>query len=399
MRILNEDFETGNTVMVPRPDNVNSELLVSPENPLDGVYSGRFIAYGGPSYISQYYLTQPISPLPEITVEMRLRLDQASPVGHQFIGITGQWAFISSFGCQYASRSMIFYTAGVGYVNLPANIELGQVYKIKIHWKRSNAEGIADGQAQLWLDDVLLYENLAIDNYDPGNVTSVRMGMYAYWSASSTTDMTAEVTLDDFYIDSVAEPPTTYNLAVDSSISGVPFTLRGMTEMSYVTPFSSLLDEGVYEIEMPSNVVVGADTYNFVQWEDASTNPVRTVNLVSDMALSSIYEVVTPPPLKGYVQVHAFVDGVEVAAEGLIVETGFTFVTPATIEAIPGSYTVRLTAGAVTKDYVVDIVDGQTIRLDGQLTPPTSPGVSGLLLPLAGVALILLKGKGNTRRG
>ena len=169
--------------------------------------------------------------------------------------------------------------------------------------------------------------------------------------------------------------------------------------MPFVTPWNGFLEERAYEVEMPSNVLVGMDTWNFMQWEDGSTNPTRVVNLLSDLALFSTYELVVPPPAVGSIQVHAFVDSVEVAADGLIVETGFTFVTPTIIDADPGSYTVRLTAGSVTKDYVVDVLDGQTIRLDGQLTPPTPPSVSGLLLPAVGLALILLKGKGNTRRG
>ena len=163
--------------------------------------------------------------------------------------------------------------------------------------------------------------------------------------------------------------------------------------MSFVTPWSGLLEEGVYEIEMPSNIMVGADTYNFVEWENGSTNPTRAVTRLSDLNLFSTYQL----QLVTAIEVHAFYDGVEVTADGLIVETGFTFQTPATIEVTPGLYTVRLTYGGVTRDYPVAVSEGQTVRVDGQLTPPTPPSIplKNFLVPLSavGVGLILIARK------
>jgi hypothetical protein len=44
---------------------------------------------------------------------------------------------------------------------------------------------------------------------------------------------------------------------------------------------------------MPSTVQVGTSIYNFSTWEDNSTNPTRTVNLVSDMSISAGYVLAT----------------------------------------------------------------------------------------------------------
>lgn len=191
----------------------------------------------------------------------------------------------------------------------------------------------------------------------------------------------------------IPPPPPTHVLTVGSlPIEDIPFKIRSVTgEMSYVTPWSCSLEEGVYEIEMPSNVLVGADTYNFSQWENGSTNPIRTVNLISDLAIEAAFQYVQPPPQKAYLDVHAFIDSTEVIADGLIVETSFAFQTPMMIEVAPGSYTVRLTYEKVTKDCSVAVTEGQTIRIDGQMAPPTPKPSQASWIPLAiGTGLILI---------
>lgn len=169
--------------------------------------------------------------------------------------------------------------------------------------------------------------------------------------------------------------------------------------MSYVTPWMEEIEEGIYEVEMPSNVPVGEDTWNFTHWEDGVTNPVRTANLIGvDVSLLAHFELVIPPPTKGYLQVHAFVDSVEVVADGVLVETGQYFQTPITIEVDPGIYTVDLTYEAVTERYTADVAEGSTIRVDGQLAPPTPPTPPTIpILPIVVIGAVLLSGWGKKK--
>jgi len=62
------------------------------------------------------------------------------------------------------------------------------------------------------------------------------------------------------------------------------------------TPFLGELEEGVYKVSVSPSIVSGSDTYVFKQWEDGSTNPVRIINLTSDMAITATYELLAPPP-------------------------------------------------------------------------------------------------------
>ncbi|MCJ7635664.1 cellulase family glycosylhydrolase [Candidatus Bathyarchaeota archaeon] len=62
------------------------------------------------------------------------------------------------------------------------------------------------------------------------------------------------------------------------------------------TPFFGELKEGVYKVTVPLSIVSGSDTYIFKQWEDGSTNPVRTITLNQNVAITATYELYTPPP-------------------------------------------------------------------------------------------------------
>lgn len=90
-------------------------------------------------------------------------------------------------------------------------------------------------------------------------------------------------------------PPPTHTLSVNSSpISGISFTLNGVAR---VTPFSMALADGSYIVAISSTVNSAGKTYNFVRWEDGSTNPTRTINLTSDMIITANYkETAAPPP-------------------------------------------------------------------------------------------------------
>jgi len=46
-----------------------------------------------------------------------------------------------------------------------------------------------------------------------------------------------------------------------------------------------------HTIIVPASVVANGVTYNFVQWEDGSTNTTRTVNLITDMTITATYQI------------------------------------------------------------------------------------------------------------
>jgi hypothetical protein len=65
-------------------------------------------------------------------------------------------------------------------------------------------------------------------------------------------------------------------------------------EVAPITPWTGQLEDGTYRITMPSQVQVGSDIYNFKQWEDGTTNPVRIVNLTADTMITATYQLAQP---------------------------------------------------------------------------------------------------------
>jgi len=235
---------------------------------------------------------------------------------------------------------------------------------------------------------ITFYYN-GVQIYSEALRTSDNLHVYvlSYATSYNTTILGTTIFTSTEYV------PPVYLLSISSSsIDGIPFILRGgvIGEMSYVTPWSGSLEEGPYKVEMPSNVIVGSDTCNFAQWEDGSTNPIRAVSLTSDLALFATYQlqVITA------IEAHAFMDSVEVNAEGIIVETGEEFITPATVEVLPGSYTVRLTYEGKIVEFGPDevvVAEGETVRIDGQFAPPKPEGLPlwvKILGPMSAAAVI-----------
>lgn len=87
------------------------------------------------------------------------------------------------------------------------------------------------------------------------------------------------------------QAPQSHELSVSSSpISGVTFTLNGT---SRTTSFSSVLEQGSYTIVMPYNVTVNGKTYNFVEWENKLTNPIRSIELTDAKSVRAYFAAAT----------------------------------------------------------------------------------------------------------
>jgi len=63
-----------------------------------------------------------------------------------------------------------------------------------------------------------------------------------------------------------------------------------MSVETHNTPWTDSKAEGTYVITIPLSVQVDVDIYDFQSWEDLSTNPTRTVNLVGDLAVMATYQ-------------------------------------------------------------------------------------------------------------
>lgn len=207
--------------------------------------------------------------------------------------------------------------------------------------------------------------------------TDVIPGNYTYFYHAYVDVLTADCTIKIYETPYVPPPPPTYILSVNSTpITGIQVTTKKEeTELpTYMTPATIELEEGTYLVTVPSNHPVGADIYNFVQWEDGSTDPTRTINLVANKTITATYELpAPPPPAKGNLQIHASLDGAEVPASYEITETGQTGTTPATIELNPGTYTVTATHEGESDTKTAEVVEGQTVRVDLQFVTPTPP--------------------------
>ncbi|MBA7489832.1 hypothetical protein ES702_00366 [subsurface metagenome] len=71
-----------------------------------------------------------------------------------------------------------------------------------------------------------------------------------------------------------------YALHIESNPSPINFTLN---DSAVSTPFKQKMVTGTYVIVMPSSITVEEVDYTFLQWQDGSTNPRRTISLTHDI--------------------------------------------------------------------------------------------------------------------
>lgn len=89
--------------------------------------------------------------------------------------------------------------------------------------------------------------------------------------------------------------PTRYTLNINSSPIGLPLLIViGGEILSYITPFSEDIEIGTYRITLNASIVVEGITYNFVNWENGSTNLVRDVQHSAVQSISFNYVQAAP---------------------------------------------------------------------------------------------------------
>jgi hypothetical protein len=115
-------------------------------------------------------------------------------------------------------------------------------------------------------------------------------GFAAFWPQNAivydgSPNQADPTTWGDVYLSTSV--PTRYELTVNSTpVSGISYT-AGVQPAVTGTPI--LLYNGSYTITVPSQTTVGTNVYNFVHWEDGSTDPVRTIDLQSNTTLTATY--------------------------------------------------------------------------------------------------------------
>ncbi len=125
--------------------------------------------------------------------------------------------------------------------------------------------------------------------------------------------------------------PVYHNLTVESTpIDGINFTIDTTT---YTTNRSINLTEGNHTVSIPSTWKVGAHQYNFVEWEDNSTNPIRVISLTSNLTITATYELA-----KNYI---LMVNSLPITGINFMIDKT-TYTTNMSVSLLEGFYTVSM---------------------------------------------------------
>ena len=212
--------------------------------------------------------------------------------------------------------------------------------------------------------------------------------VFANWSDGSTESTRTVNLLSDksitAYFEEEIPPPQTHVLSVVSSpLSGVSFTLDGA---SHTTPFAISLEEGSYTVIMPLNVTVAGKVYSFVEWDNAITSPLRSIELIEYTVITAYY--VAPIEISNSTVSGKVTDNQGnpiTEAKVTIVETGeytYTLSEPAgqyKFDNLTSSnYTIRVEAeGYITANTSVVIEPNETYTQNFSLMPTTTEPTQG----------------------
>ena len=121
--------------------------------------------------------------------------------------------------------------------------------------------------------------------------SNMSLGNYTIWAFAEFVPGEVNVANNIFIDGNVTLLPSPTHLLsiISCPISGVNFTINGAPAR---TTYLATHREGVYTIAFPSEWTdpTKGRRYIFNCWEDCSTNPTRTINLVSDRSLTAYYE-------------------------------------------------------------------------------------------------------------
>ena len=185
-------------------------------------------------------------------------------------------------------------------------------------------------------------------------------------------------------------PPTESGQILIDAIAGLP------PPPEFVTPWSSELEEGTYRITMPSEVDFEGKTYRFLQWEDGTTDPERTVNLIETKTITATYQLITTVIISGSV-INAETSEPIMGATVKAGDYQTTTLTDGTfsLPIPPGTYTVTISKTGYKDTEIPDLdaTSDVTFPEPIMLTPSPVPEIPWLEIGLFGlVALIIARG-------
>ena len=93
-------------------------------------------------------------------------------------------------------------------------------------------------------------------------------------------------TLAAVYIQAGPPPPGSYTLQLNSNPPGSIITVDGTT---YTTPQTLTLTAGTHTVNAATPINIQSVNYNFVSWQDGTTNPNTTINLVANSSVTANY--------------------------------------------------------------------------------------------------------------
>ncbi|MEM2098883.1 MAG: CARDB domain-containing protein [Candidatus Bathyarchaeia archaeon] len=162
----------------------------------------------------------------------------------------------------------------------PYEVNIGSPVSIKVNAK--NPSAVQDSLlVKVTIDGAVV--GTKVVELNPGESTDLE------FTINATTEGSHRVKVNSLSDSFRAVPPGMHTLSV--IISPVPKGGGGKFKINgeeYITPYTALLPEGTYIVEMPSTDPTGQ--YGFLNWENKDTNPIRRISLTQAMILVAYYE-------------------------------------------------------------------------------------------------------------